>query len=466
MKESKDYDKLLVYKEKNMKKKYALSLITLLFLSSCNIFSSPSSSIEESNQLSSEESSSSNFSLEEESGSSSEAISITTQSPSTSEIDYSKLSKIILDSSSCSSGLFRYRTGSYGDFYDTTRFDFYRAYKEDGELLRLLPYTSPNSVQGLNSAFFNRNKIEGIKRIDLTYKTSSNQERPIIKFGETRFYSQEYQLDYVEEFTTISIELNQDNIRYFSLETSTTLLMIEEIEIFYLDNFSYEDEDKARANEGLYRINLETMDSSSLIPGVSKVEVPTKIEINEEYYQVKEVKEYTYYTYEYITNNKNLVEDASLVDPIDVANYFISFGTYPVNYVSKRDYSNAYSIFGKDTRCVSSYSRTDGYALAVPYQSDNYGKPSYYECDIALDDSYSSSSRGVGRLVVWEYGFDANKGAKNYSSSPVCVYTDDHYATFREYLNYGVFGRAFDAESERSFYRWSCPTTLILEENV
>lgn len=426
----------------SMNNKVALLILLTLTLSSCDVINKNNNSSESSSVI----------------------ISSEESSCSSSKVDYSSMSILSLNSDSCSSGLFKYSTGSFGDFYKEKRFDFYRAYKKNNELLRLLPYTSINSVKGLNSAFYNRNKIEGIKRIDISYSTEGNNNKPILKVGETRFYNHEVELEISEEVTTFSYEITNDITRYFSLETSNTLLSIVSVDIYYLDNFSYGDEDKKRANEGIYRINLETLNKEELVPGVSKVSVPTSINVLEgNSYSINQTKEYTYYTYDYISENPSLVDSCALVNPEDVANYFISFGTYPVNYVTKKNYYNAYALFGENTRCVSQYSRTDGYATSVPYLSGSDNKPSYYECDIALDNTYSSSNRGIGRLVVWEYGFDQNKGAKGYSSSPVCVYTDDHYATFKEYMNYGIFGEAFDAESERSYSRWSNPITLTLK---
>ena len=430
-----------------MKKKLIPLLLMTIMLSSCGIFNKNSSSI---TNINSDCESTSNSILS-----------------TSSTVYYSSLSLISLDNNSCSSGLFKYSTGSYGDFYQGYRFDFYRAYKKGEELLRLLPCVSSNSVEGLNSAFYNRNKIDGIKKIDITYSTNMSGNKPILKLGVNRFYTQQIEFELSEEISTFSYEVETDDIRYFSIETSSTLLSIKSIDIYYLDNFSYGDEDKKRANEGYYRINLETLNKEELVPGETKVNIPTSIivseSLDENTYSVSETKEYTYYTYDYISENRSLAKEASLVEPEDVANYFITFGTYPVNYVDKKNYNSAYSIFGEDTRCVSKYSRTDGYATSVPYLSGSDNKPSYYECDIALDENYSSGNRGVGRLVVWEYGFDENKGAKGYSSSPVCVYTDDHYATFREYLNHGQFGNAFDAESERTYYRWYRPITLTLK---
>ena len=171
------------------------------------------------------------------------------------------------------------------------------------------------------------------------------------------------------------------------------------------------------------------------------------MEEKDDSYEIIETKTYTYFTYEDVVKDPSLVELAAYIEPIDVANYFIAFGTYPANYVYKKQFDTAKATFGSYTRCVSDYSRTDGYARSVPCAFKN-GKPHYYECDIALEKSYSRSNRGVGRLVVWEYGFDA----KGYDDAPVAVYTDDHYASFTEYLNNGSWGERFNAEMNVTAY--------------
>jgi hypothetical protein len=150
-----------------------------------------------------------------------------------------------------------------------------------------------------------------------------------------------------------------------------------------------------------------------------------------------------------------------------VAAYFTAFGTYPANYVLSANYSTAYSLFGNKTRCVSAYSKTTGYVTALPPTRLNGSVTyeDYYECDIDLTGSYASSSsspsRGAGRVVVFKGGFDSSLGATGYTTDPVAVFTDDHYATFQEYYNYGTtFSTRFDAEKTRTFYQWGCPSVL------
>ena len=74
-------------------------------------------------------------------------------------------------------------------------------------------------------------------------------------------------------------------------------------------------------------------------------------------------------------------------------------------------------------------------------------------------DNYSPNSRSVGRLVVFTNGFDSD----GYSNSPVIVYTDDHYATFKEYNNAGEFLERFNAEINPTSYYWNNIKTLSLQ---
>lgn len=71
---------------------------------------------------------------------------------------------------------------------------------------------------------------------------------------------------------------------------------------------------------------------------------------------------------------------------------------------------------------------------------------------MAISDSYSGSNRGVGRLVAWVAGFEGYG-----DSYPVVTYTDDHYATFKEYYNDGCFSANFNAEMTRSAYNYGYP---------
>ena len=115
-----------------------------------------------------------------------------------------------------------------------------------------------------------------------------------------------------------------------------------------------------------------------------------------------------------------------------VALYYMAFRSFPKNYLS---ISNKKQVTkGSDLRCVSTYykgtSHTYDYTVKLgTFQNEING--TYYEFDIALDSSYSGSSRGAARLVVVEEGLAEYNG-----DGPVCYYTKDHYADFCEFYNY------------------------------
>ena len=170
------------------------------------------------------------------------------------------------------------------------------------------------------------------------------------------------------------------------------------------------------------------------------------------------LKTYTYYTLEYVQNNPSVADDAAMVDPVDVANYYSIFGVAPANYALKGNNTaiNAVkSAFGTSkARIVQYFSRTDGYATAIPNVNAGSG---YVELDLDIDGNYSTSSRGVGRIVGWTYGI--NNSAYGNGSYIVCTFTDDHYATFQEFNNLGEFLPKFDAEQKITGKKWSAPNT-------
>ena len=179
----------------------------------------------------------------------------------------------------------------------------------------------------------------------------------------------------------------------------------------------------------------------------------------EMYVSKTEKKTYVYHSSNYLLNNINDIDMDKIcyTSPIDVSNYYMAFHTFPANYYFKDDdYSYEYkNAFGEYARLVSEYSRTSGYALSVPCNTaPGSSRPIYYELDIDLDGNYSTSSRGVGRVVIWKYGFSCYSTSKE--EVPVCLYTDDHYFTFREYNNMGEFMPRFDATGNLSGKKY-CP---------
>lgn len=370
-----------------------------------------------------------------------------------------ELLSFTLDKNSCPDSLFSYQD-NYGDFYSSTRFEFYRANKIGEELLRLSSYSSITGVDGLPSAFYNVLPIYDIRKVSLTYSTSiETNKNPIIRFGKTRYYDSQEEI--VLSTSKNTMEFDAKNANFFSIETISNSLSIKEITIYYTNTNNDITINPRGSGDDEYRINTSSF-QEKLEHNESNILLPTKISLIGDSYETIEEKEYTYYDYQEVRNNPSLALNASLIDPVDVANYFITFKTWPANYVYKNNYSEVYKIFKDQTRCISNYSRTDGYARSVPYQAGSNGKPLYYECDIALDDSYSNRNRGVGRLVVWYYGFSKDKGALDYQEElPVVLYTDDHYFSFREYLGDGRFSKNFDAEGNRTKINWSCPKTLL-----
>lgn len=356
-----------------------------------------------------------------------------------------------------------YRVGSYstGNYGPGTvggyGFEHYRVTRSYSNFLKLLPNLSGYNDGTTAGAFYNVEPIYDIGKIKITYTTDlSSGVKPTVNYGVSRANMTSSTLDFSSSST--SVTLSTEGANYFSVETTDAVLTILSLEINY-SNIYYGDEfEFLPANSDEFRINPVVYDG---IPTIgSTVNVPTSVTRNGSSYTVNEFKTYTYYTFDYIEDNPALVELAAYTEPADLAAYYTAFKTWPANFVVKGDYSNARSIFGDKARCVSTYSRTDGYALTVPYKNGTEGTPRYHELDVALDSSYSSNNRGVGRVVVWEYGFDSAGAAVGYDNNPVAVYTDDHYATFQEYLNTGRYGTRFNSEMNRTIYLWGLAATL------
>ena len=359
---------------------------------------------------------------------------------------------ITLDCNDNIDGINQYSTGNYVSYReDSVTFQFYRATRNlSTTLASIFPKDTYVKVDSLAGAIYNKTPIDGIVSIDIEYKSNDGLK---LLSGKNRDKMIETTLPEASSLNTVSIDV--DSANFFSIETISNTAVINSININYtgIDNGGVEAYE--RANEEKYRLNPVTY-NDTLVPGVSYVDVPIDVTVTGDSYTINQTKRYTYYTYDYVASNPSCKEDAIHIEPIDVANYFIAFKTYPVNYVYKKQYSAAYSLFFDDTRCVSDYNRTNGYATSVPYKAGSNGKPHYYECDIALTSAYTSSNRGVGRLVVWEYGFDH----KGYDNSIVAVFTDDHYASFSEYLNNGTWGDRFNAEFSRTAYIYASAKTL------
>ena len=149
-----------------------------------------------------------------------------------------------------------------------------------------------------------------------------------------------------------------------------------------------------------------------------------------------------------------------------VAEYYVSFRTLPPNYFPSTSQAINY---GKNGRVVSTYTSggTHTYDYTVKLGTWNVTSGgTYYEFDIDLTGSYntgSSISRGSGRVVA------IVDGITDYGSDPVCYYTEDHYADFKEYYNFykgwsplfaGVYNKSgtYENSPKTTLSRPSVPT--------
>ncbi len=347
-----------------------------------------------------------------------------------------------------------YSTGNYGVDGD---FEYYRAINKSvyNSFVKLLPFTNTEYVESLPGALYNINPISDIKSIELTYYTSDSGDKPYISFGENNYDDGTIEFNFSSSLTTQTFDLSSYDVNYFKICSGDSTLFLNKIEITYSGNTTPHGNSFIIKKDTCYRIN-PTIYEGTLVPGETSVTVPIDISFDEntKKYAVLEEKTYTYYTYDYVSNHTECINDAAMITPVDVSNYYTIFGEWPANYALKKTYVS--DVFGNMSRQVSEYTKTDGYSTAVPYRNQPGGyKPLYYEFDIAVNDSYYSSTRGVARVIGWKYGFTC------YDTYPVCIYTDDHYATFLEFNNYGGFATRFNAERNISGHTIPNMVTLI-----
>ena len=328
----------------------------------------------------------------------------------------------------------QYNTGNYGVFSECGfDFEYYRAIGAyvNNPYIMLVNKDYQYFDGGLESYIGNTSAILDVRVLEITYRAP---EDAIISYSQNRYMDEENSgtivLPKSEEFVTKSISL-PENTNFFKIMTGESNVFVQEIVVKYTDEVNeFEFTSGYQATKAKAPIVV-----SEPVNGVSKASVTLANGT---------VKEYTYYTADYAMQHADELSarDVSYVDPIDVSNYYMAFREFPANYQYKNDLSTYANYFGSYLRQVSSYTRTDGYARAVPYNNmGNFEYPVYHELDIDLDGSYNASnSRGVGRLVIWEAGFEC------YGDEPVIVYTDDHYATFAEYNNRGAFLPRFGAQ--------------------
>lgn len=430
-----------------MKKRvFAISIGISLLLTGCNLVNSSNDSFS-SNSLDN-----SSSSIAE----SSESISSSSSSVSSYDVTIDETIKdedlysFTINSSNYDA------IGSYSTNYSTCyvngyTFGNYRASNGTGNsFISLVPYSSYVDDGTQEGSFYNISPIYGIRYLTITYKTNiTNGNSPLLLFGDDFSKNNQLEIEPSDSEATATYCLYDSN--FFEIDTNDNRISISSIKIEYTDvEEQYHTEFIGSGNKD-YRLNPVVVEET-LVPGFTTVEVPIKVEYTNNGYNVLETKEYTYYTYEYIQSNPSLADLAALTDPMDIAAYYNSFKTHPANYVVKKQYSNAKALFGNDARCISTYSRTSGYATSVPWRRQpSKNAPLYHELDLNTEGNYSSGNRGSGRLVVWYYGFTS----EGYDESPVSVFTNDHYATFQEYMNDGTFGNKFNAEMTVTKYKFA-----------
>ncbi len=164
----------------------------------------------------------------------------------------------------------------------------------------------------------------------------------------------------------------------------------------------------------------------------------------------------------------------------EVAAYVFAFGDIPANYISNKNGSPSYSIWGKYLRL--NHSAFSGSTSKYPYEpelpniSGCGGSLYYYEIDIGTtgtdcDPSYvaytyndgSKITRGAARIVYSR--FDANQNNIIDINEKFLFYTNNHYNDFREYLNYeggwgDIFGNITGGGMISSKYNYN-PTPYI-----
>jgi len=128
-----------------------------------------------------------------------------------------------------------------------------------------------------------------------------------------------------------------------------------------------------------------------------------------------------------------ITQETDCLNAEQVAEYYVSFRSFPPNYFGSTDQAVSY---GKNGRVVNTYYSGSYHTYDYTVKLGTWNVPSdgaYYEFEIDLTGNYNNGTRinhGAGRLVV------IADGIKEYGSEPVCYYTTDHYADFKEYYNF------------------------------
>lgn len=118
----------------------------------------------------------------------------------------------------------------------------------------------------------------------------------------------------------------------------------------------------------------------------------------------------------------------------NVCLYYMAFRQLPPNYFyNSASKALSYGTSGREwfKYDKSQYHSTDYTTVLGTFNLPDSG--AYYELDIDLTGYYNTGSkitRGAGRVVI------VVDGIEDYGSEPVCYYTEDHYADFKEFYNY------------------------------
>ena len=386
-------------------------------------------------------------------------------------------------------------TSTY-NFGANTNFEYYRVSKSSGDANFIIcpDINTEVSVKGIPGYFQNIKEFNHVRYLNLVYRTdkSSGSLAPSISYGTNRHDENTVIIPYSTSNNFVSIDLRDENVSWVRVSSGDTKLRIIDYFMEYLPVDGSQNDFSFTTNYGSeYRIAPTTY-SGTLVSGESYVDVPTSINIDETHltYTVNTYKRYTYYSFDYIQSLDSnsagyatAISQATMTDPVDVANYFTAFGVAPANYALitvdtadlgdeqfKNDYNREYFVktyvFGSDTRAYSKYNRSSGYGNGITGINASTG---YYEFDIDLDGSYyngvsSRPTRNVGRVVGWLGGI--NNSNYGYGAQRVAHFTDDHYKSFQESNNFGGYMSKFTTFNSASDIsvgvRWVNPITLTL----
>ena len=317
--------------------------------------------------------------------------------------------------------------------------------------IKLLAGKNYNNVPSLNGYIGNVTIFNNIKKVDVSY--SCNSKASFI-YGNDYVSTSKLEMPSSSSINKFSVDGNKYSFKYFKIQAGESDVHIKSIDIYFASLGSTLSTRSKITSSSKFDLSSYVINKPS---EGQKVNVPYTFNSSGD---VLSKKTFTYYSFSYVNAHKNSLDldSIALTDPRDVATYYTIFNHIPVNFAANNAKANdpeeflacgslseVKNIFGNNTRYVSKYDLTSGYMKSIPYNIYSGSKPLYYEFDIKLD-SYSTSSRGEGRVVGIAKGLSCYNNFNN-----VCFYTDDHYVTFQEYLNNGKFSSRFDTGEKNVF---------------